>query len=280
MRKKKMKIKVTILLLLVSVLTACKTIDKRTAFFPKVELKTEKIPNPENLWVFILAGQSNMAGRGLVAPQDTIPDDRIFTINKDNDLIIAKEPLHFYEVSKQMTGLDCGLSFGKTLIKQVPDSISILLLPTAVGGSSITKWLGDSIHRDVKLLTNFKEKARLGMKYGQLKGILWHQGESNANEKNIPHHASRLSELIAEFRQITENKKLPILIGELGSYSTKNDRWQKINEQIKTYVQTDANAMLIKTSDLKAKGDKVHFDAEAQRTMGQRFANAYSKKIE
>jgi len=140
---------------------------KRTQFFPKSELKKGNIPAKENLWVFILAGQSNMAGRALVEPQDTIPSERILTINRSGEIIIAKEPLHFYEPS--MAGLDCGLSFAKTIIKQMPDSLSILLIPTAVGGSSISEWLGDSLFRKVQLLTNFNEKVQLGNKYGRVK---------------------------------------------------------------------------------------------------------------
>lgn len=273
------KKKILILLLLVSVMSACirKENDKRTEFFPKAELKAVKVPNPENLWVFILAGQSNMAGRGLVEPQDTVPNEKIYTINKNGGLIIAKEPLHFYETSIKMTGLDCGLSFGKSLIKQIPDSISVLLIPTAVGGSSISQWLGDSIHRDVKLLTNFKEKAKIGMNYGQIKGILWHQGESDAKPENISYYNNRLSKLINEFRKIIRNEKLPVLIGELGSYSNNNDLWLNINEQIKAYVLTDSNATNIYTYDLKERGDKVHFDSEGQRIMGQRFANEFIK---
>jgi len=33
----------------------------------------ERIPAKENVWVFMLAGQSNMAGRDFVEPQDTLP---------------------------------------------------------------------------------------------------------------------------------------------------------------------------------------------------------------
>lgn len=272
---------ILILFLVVSIMSACskKIINERTEFFPKVELQAEVIPSSKNLWVFMLAGQSNMAGRGLVEPQDTVPSNRIFTINKNGDLIIAKEPLHFYEISKQMTGLDCGLSFGKSLIKQIPDSISVLLIPTAVGGSPISKWIGDSTHRDVKLLTNFKEKAKIGMSYGEIKGVLWHQGEGDANPKNIPLYVDRLKELFTEFRQTFQNEKTPILIGELGSFSKKNEKWQKINDQIKTYVQNDPYAMVINTSDLKDKGDKVHFGSEGQRIMGQRFANEFIKSL-
>jgi len=139
----------------------------RTMYFPKTEKRVDKLPNKKNIWVFILAGQSNMAGRGLVEPQDTIPSDRVFTLNKNAEIIVAKEPLHFYEPS--MTGLDCGLSFGKEMIKHIPDSISILLIPTGVGGSSISQWLGDSTFRNVQLFTNFTEKMRIGREYGIIK---------------------------------------------------------------------------------------------------------------
>src|SRR6185369_16921932 len=109
---------------------------------PKKEIEAKKILKRKNKWVFILAGQSNMAGRGLVEPQDTIPSARILTINKNGKLIIAKEPLHFYEST--LTGLDCGLSFSNAIVKEFPSTISVLLIPTAVGGSSISQWLGDS----------------------------------------------------------------------------------------------------------------------------------------
>ncbi|MCK0145953.1 sialate O-acetylesterase [Arenibacter sp. F26102] len=248
--------------------------DDRTQFFPKIELSVENIPHKANIWVFILAGQSNMAGRGLVEPQDTVPNTRIFTVNKQGDMIYAKEPLHFYEPS--MAGLDSGLSFGKTLIKHIPDSISVLLIPTAVGGSSITQWLNDSIHREVKLFTNFKQKAELGMRFGTVKGILWHQGESDAKTKEAPLYQIKLSELFYQFRKIIGNQEAPVVIGQLGSYST-NPLWSKINDHIKYYVSTDPFAGLINTSDLKEKGDKVHFNSEAQRIMGERYALEFMK---
>ena len=59
--------------------------DPRTEFFPKLEVRPEVIPSKENLWVFILAGQTNMAGRGKVEPMYTIPDPRILTNNTTGD---------------------------------------------------------------------------------------------------------------------------------------------------------------------------------------------------
>ena len=247
---------------------------ERTQFFPKEELSVNNIPNKENIWVFILAGQSNMAGRGLVEPQDTVPNNRVYALNGKGNIIIAKEPLHFYEPS--MAGLDSGLSFGKSLIKHIPDSISVLLVPTAVGGSSISQWLNDSIHREVKLFSNFKRMAELGMQYGTVKGILWHQGESDAKTKEAPLYQSKLSELIYQFRKVVGNQETTVVIGQLGSYST-NPLWSKINDHIKYYVSTDPNSGMINTQDLKDKGDKVHFDSKAQRALGERYANEFIK---
>ncbi len=126
--------------------------EDRTGNFPKQDVKVEEMPARQNLWVFLLAGQSNMAGRGFVEAGDTLPDKRILTITKNKQWILAKEPLHFYEPA--LTGLDCGLSFGRELIKHIPDSVSIALIPCAVGGSSIQQWLGDSLFRGVHLLSN------------------------------------------------------------------------------------------------------------------------------
>lgn len=248
--------------------------DPRTIYFPKQELKVKTIPNKKNVWVFIMAGQSNMAGRGQVEPMDTLPDSRILSINKAGELIIAKEPLHFYEPTR--TGLDCGLSFAKTLTDQLPHRITVLIIPTAVGGSSVTQWLGDSTYRAVQLLTNFKQKVEMGKRYGEIKGILWHQGESDANQRDLPLYKNKLTQLFTRFRTMVGDAQLPIMVGELGSYSGKAD-WQNINKEIHAYAAADDHTAVINTADLKHKGDTVHFNAEGQRMLGQRFADAYLK---
>jgi hypothetical protein len=267
-----------IIILSFYVLIGCRTKEKdnRTEFFPKIELKPNQIADSENIWVFILAGQSNMAGRGKVEPIDTIPNPRILSINKNGSLIVAKEPLHFYETS--MTGLDCGLSFGKELLKHVPDNISLLIIPTAVGGSSISQWINDKSFRNVTLLSNFKDKVEIGKKYGKIKGVLWHQGENDATSKEtIEIYDEQLRELFALFRNETDNQALPILLGELGTYSKTDESWREINSKIEEFIKTDSNVYLIRTSDLKHKGDNVHFNSEGQREIGKRFAEKFNE---
>jgi hypothetical protein len=260
-------------------LTACnrKTVAERMSYFPKHIEPMTSYQKKENIWVFIMAGQSNMAGRGIVEPEDTIADKRILTINKDGQIIIAKEPLHFYEPER--TGLDCGLSFAKALIKKIPDSISILLIPTAVGGSSISQWLNDSLYRNVKLNSNFLAKVEIGKQNGIIKGILWHQGESDANEKNISLYKQRLGLLFSKFRTAIGNNELLVLVGELGSFSENHANFSLINKAIHEYAADDKNSRIISTKDLKEKGDHLHFNSKGQRTMGKRFAKEYLRTL-
>jgi len=249
--------------------------DKRTKNFPKETNYVVNFPKKENVWAFLMAGQSNMVGEAFVSPKDTIPNKRILSINSHNKLIEAKEPLHFYEPN--FAGLDCGVSFSKTLISlNIPDSISILIIPTAVGGSSIEDWINDNTYRKVKLLTNFKNKVEIGKKYGEIKGILWHQGETDAIA-NSDNYQWNLTKLTKKFRTIVNDKELPILIGELGSFNENNEKWQKINDAIHKYIKTDSNSLYIKAQDLTDKGDGLHFDAKSQRILGERFAESYLK---
>lgn len=250
----------------------------RTVFFPKTEIAPNRLPAKENVWVFILAGQSNMAGRGKVETADTIPDPRILSINKNGEVILAKEPLHFYEPG--MAGLDCGLSFAKALLAAVPDSISLLVIPTAVGGSAISQWINDETFREVPLLSNFKEKVAIGKQYGTIKGLLWHQGENDAiKPETIAVHQRQLRKLFKVFRKEVGNKRLPVFLGELGSFSANDQNWQEINTQIKNFVAAYRRAYFIKTADLNHNGDRIHFDSEGQRMMGKRFAQAYISQM-
>ena len=267
-----------ILLLLVSLFSCSRNIAvERTTYFPKQTDMVTQYPKKENVWVFIMAGQSNMAGRGIVEPQDTVPNKRVLSINKAGQIILAKEPLHFYEPN--LTGLDCGMSFAKAIIKKIPDSISILMIPVAIGGSSISQWLGDSLYRNVKLFYNFREKVEIAKRYGTIKGILWHQGESDANERNIPKYEERLGMLFSKFRQTIGNNNCPVLMGELGSYSANKNNWALINNSIQDYSIKDKNTAVISTSDLKHKGDSIHFNSKGQRLMGKRFAEAHLNKF-
>src|SRR5215216_5275924 len=138
--------------------------------FPLVIEKANNLPSKENFYIYLMAGQSNMAGRGFVEGEDTISSPHILALNKNNEWVYAKEPLHYYEPGR--TGLDCGLSFAKELSKKYGKEITIGLVPCAIGGSSIEQWLGDSTYRGVTLYSNFLQKAKIAARSGTIKGLL------------------------------------------------------------------------------------------------------------
>ncbi len=248
--------------------------------FPQTTKRVDKLPNRDSLYVFIMAGQSNMAGCGFVEPQDTLPNKKILTIDKWMNWVYAKEPLHFYEPS--LTGLDCGMSFANTVLDAIPEGYAVAVIPCAVGGSSVEQWLNNENHRGVTLLDNFKEKVSFAADYGIIKGIIWHQGENNAHPKLIPHYAQRLDSLLKTFRLITNNDTLPIVLGELGTYAQPNEKqmqWDAINTVLNNIAIKDEGIALVKTGDLKHKGDYLHFNAESLRKLGERYAVKYLELI-
>lgn len=234
------------------------------------------LPAKHNFWIFLLAGQSNMAGRGVVEPRDTVSHSRVLALDSINHWVVAKEPLHFYE--PRLKGLDCGLSFGKTLVSKLNDSIYVGIIPCAVGGSSVEQWLGDSLHRNVKLYTNFKNKIEQAQTHGTIKGILWHQGESNAHAKDFVLYEAKLTTLFQRFRNLAHNDSLPILTAELGHYLQGKEFQHypdSVNAVLKRLSERDKNIKVISADGLQHKGDTLHFDSKSLRILGERFAGTY-----
>ena len=234
------------------------------------------LPSKTNVWIYVMAGQSNMAGRAAIEAQDRTEDTRILTLTKDNEVALAKEPLHFYEPSS--SGLDCGVSFGLEMLNHIPKDVSVLLVPTAVGGSSIVQWINDETHREVRLMGNFRERVGVATKYGTLKGILWHQGEADAHrDETIVSYESNMVTLFDIFREISGDTSLPIVVGHLGSFAQNQENWDRINTAIDAYANSDAFCSTVETSDLDHKGDRIHFDSKGQRCLGKRYATTIIK---
>ena len=59
--------------------------------------------------IYVLIGQSNMAGRGIVEDQDVLEVPRVLTWTQDNAWAPAVDPLHF---DKKIAGVGPGRTFG------------------------------------------------------------------------------------------------------------------------------------------------------------------------
>jgi hypothetical protein len=246
--------------------------DLSTNQLPVAFRKPAVLPDKENFYIFLMVGQSNMAGRGVLQSSDTIPSDRVLALDRNNEWVYAKEPLHYYEPER--TGLDCGLAFGKMFTKKYGKNITIGLIPCAVGGSTIQQWLNDSTYRGVKLYSNLLRKAGIGKQSGTIKGILWHQGESNAGRYSYQNYRQLLETFFTKLRNDLGDPSLPVYAGELASFLSRrqNPMADAINADLHKMEASFDNFYVINTQDLTPKPDSIHFDAKSQRIMGERFA--------
>ena len=94
------------------------------------------LPPKGQFHIFLLVGQSNMAGRGIVAEQDKKPHPRVLMLNKAGAWVPAVDPMHF---DKSAAGVGLGRTFGILVADARPDN-TVGLIPCAVGGSPIDAW--------------------------------------------------------------------------------------------------------------------------------------------
>lgn len=231
----------------------------------------------DRLLVYIMAGQSNMAGRGQISPGDTVSDPRIFTIDADRNMVVAREPLHVDHPGFE--GLDCGMSFARALLEQAPAGTRICLVPVARSSTSVQEWLGDSL-RGLRIFTNAVTRAGAAIAAGgEVAGILWHQGESNAESgPGVSGYRQCLDSLVHNFRAAFARPDMPFFAATLADFCARPFK-DSVNAGIVRLAHETPRFVLVPAYDLSSKADKVHFDADAQRELGRRFAKAAAEYL-
>jgi hypothetical protein len=221
-------------------------------------------PAPGDLQVFLLIGQSNMAGRGVVEPRDQATNPRIFMLDKAGQWVPAKDPLHFDKPA--IAGVGLGSEFARVLAERDP-AAKIGLVPCAFGGTSLDQWAPGG-----KLYTDAVARTRIALQNGKLAGILWHQGEADSAPEKVATYGERFATMIAALRQELQAPEVPVIIGELGHFLAAA---APFNAALPAVAARVPRCALVTAEALAHKGDKVHFDSPGLRTFGQRYAAAY-----
>jgi hypothetical protein len=239
-----------------------------------------KLPEgTEQLDLYLLMGQSNMKGRGIM-PEEPARDPRIVMMHlKDDSWYLARHPLHLVGDPQTFAGHDNagvgpGLAFAEALLAQNP-KLAIGLVPCAVGGSPINLWqkggrlYDEALRRaGVALQTTAPVQARI-------RGVLWLQGEANANAAGLAVHEAKLLKLVDDLRADLSQPDLPFIactIGEMGGASKTADKIA-MNQLLLDLPSKRAHTACVDARDVKTHiGDSVHFDTAAQTEIGKRFA--------
>ncbi len=219
---------------------------------------------PGSLQIFLLIGQSNMAGRGGVEAQDKVPHPRVFMLTKDLAWVPAVDPMHFDKPA--IVGVGLGKTFGAVLADADPAAV-IGLVPAAFGGTSLGEWSPGG-----KLYTAAVGRTREALKRGRLAGILWHQGENDSAPEKAASYAIRFAKLIAQLRADLGAPDVPVIVGETGRFRADGSA---INAALETLPSRVPRCAFVSSDGLADKGDKLHFDSPALREFGRRYARAW-----
>lgn len=227
----------------------------------------------QNFHLYLLIGQSNMAGRGTVEAQDLAINPRVLTLDKDNRWVVAVDPIHF---DKSVAGVGLGTTFGKVMAGRNPNAV-IGLIPCAAGGTRVEQWQKDAPPTPPwgQLYENAVKRTQTALRDGVLKGILWHQGEGNSSTAGIAAYRENLTRLVADLRLDLDAENVPFVAGELGVWDPEKHASRKaFNDNLAGLPTWFSHAAVVSSAGLSHRGDNTHFCSEALREFGRRSAEA------
>lgn len=240
--------------------------------------------------VYLLAGQSNMDGRGLVG--ELTQDQRrpvehviIFYRNPPFSSEGWKPLIPGYSVAPGYHGsLPSGtfgpeVGFARALLKYQPKG-SFALIKGSKGNTSLVKDWDPGIrnHSDSQgfCYRNFLSTIALATaaltKDGStltIRGLLWHQGENDEGSATADYQR-RLSIFIARLREDLQQPELPVAVGEIFD----NGKRDSVRAAQRAVAASMRGVVFVPTSDLRTYDGGTHFDAANQLILGERFADS------
>ena len=265
--------------------------------------------DPKVTRVVLLAGQSNMAGKGNFDALDEKTKQRVkkaaskvFVINGAN----PPEPLS-YKSRERTPKYPFERAFGPELLvgvmlaERYPNN-KILLIKHSRGGTSLegawnpnwdakkAKDMEKGPKQSVKLYKehtqfikeNLSQLESINENY-EVIGLVWVQGENDAKTmRSANNYKANLEQLVAAYRQ-EFNQKMPIVFLQTNSRYGKKGAAAVVRQQMADYPKIDANSIMISTRphrpwlDFPKHSDNVHYNAEGQKRIGEALGAALIK---
>ena len=196
------------------------------------------------------------------------PDILMF---RDGRWVEAGEPLH---QDKPGAGIGLSMSFAEAVLKRMPD-IRIGLIPVAVGGSALSRWLPGA-----ELYEQAVEIARTALGNRKLDGLLWHQGENDSNHENEAlTYKARFMNMVNGMKNELNMNETIVITGELGEYLPEaegnHQYYDQINRQLNELCDEMDNYGCASSEGLVHRGDLAHFNSVSLREFGRRYAKKY-----
>ena len=157
-----------------------------------------------------------------------------------------------------------GFSFAKKIAEKT--GRKILLVVNARGGSSVKEWIKGA---ESRYYEEAIRRTKQALKYGQLKAILWHQGESDARDAA---YLDKLSGVVKCLRTELGAENVPFIAGELAYWRST---FLVFNDMIKDIDKVIENSAVVSAEGCTMLKDETdpHFSRDGQILLGERYAD-------
>lgn len=224
-----------------------------------------------------MIGQSNMAGRGHFNEVEPVGDPRCKMLRMGRWQPMS-EPVN---PDRQIfnPSWHSGISLGPTFAIDAADyyNAKVGLIPCADGGTALREWMPGTTLFDHAVMM-----SSLAGRTSTLRGILWHQGESDCMTFDEEYERN-IAVMFRELRSAMEDENLPAVIGELsGNINCAGLDIEKVkafNRRLTAMAARIGNCAVAKAEDLVVQGDGIHFSAASQRTLGHRYFEAFRSLV-
>jgi len=223
----------------------------------------------------LMAGQSNMAGRGDFGEVPPIVNEKCRVLRMGRWQMMH-EPIN-PDRSSHEGGARSGVGLGASFADKLADFTgkTVGLVPCADGGTSIAQWQPSGEIFDYTVTV-----ARFAMRTSNLVGIIWHQGESDCKYFNPEEYRELFLNTMRAFRREL-GEGLPIVIGEL--CEDIQDGWapngsaKKMNLLLHTLAEELGNCAIVSADGLSLRSDRLHFNSASYRLLGDRYFEKFTE---
>ena len=250
-------------------------------------------PDP-NFHIYLAFGQSNMEGQGDIGDQDRSVDERFQLLwsadggscnqgASKGKWIKATPPLAHCQGAK----LGPADYFGRTMVEKADSKIKVGIISVAVAGCSIKLFDKDNYKSYVSsqqgqswMIQRINayggnpygrliEMAKKAQEDGVIKGIIFHQGETDAGDGQWPSAVKKVYDNI--IKDLDLGNDIPFLAGEVlrtGVSKGANNNIAKLPQQSKNFYVVSSEGFNQALGD----GQNVHFTSQEYRDFGKRYA--------
>lgn len=243
--------------------------------------------------VFLCFGQSNMEGNATPESQDNSGVNtrfkKMYAADSWGSSNLGKWTTAKPPLCRKSTGLTPVDYFGRYLIDSLSTEYQIRVIVVAVAGCSIKMFDKDqyksyiaSLGSDSQWMKNIADDyggnpyqrlidmAKIAQETGEIKGILLHQGETDAYNDQWITTATKIYEDILSDLGGLKKADVPILVGEVVN-ADQNGACSGANSTLSRFCSKQFTAYLISSAGCPAGSDNLHFNAEGYRMLGKRY---------